>query len=57
MKTLSQIKAVISQNRTDKNAIYAGLTSSEIGQYNRSLMFGQDNAGFQNEEEWAAIVD
>ena len=57
MKTLSQIKAIISKNRTDKSAIYAGLTSFEIGQYNRSLMFGDSDEGFPDEGKWSAIVD
>ena len=57
MKTLVEIKAIILENRVTQAGLYVGLTSSEIGEYNRSLMFGDDKEGFPSEEEWSTIVD
>lgn len=57
MKTLDQIKQVIAANREAKNYIYESLKSSEIGQYNRWLMFGDDDEAFPGQAEWAMITD
>jgi len=57
MKTLVEIKAIILKNRVTQAGLYIGLTSSEIGEYNRSLMFGDNDEGFPNEKDWSLIVD
>ena len=57
MKTLVEIKAIILENRVTQAGLYVGLTSSEIGEYNMSLMFGDNKEGFPSEEEWSTIVD
>ena len=57
MKTLDQIKQVIAANREAKNYIYESLESSEIGQYNRWLMFGDNDEAFPSKAEWAMIAD
>ena len=57
MKTLVEIKAIILENRVTQAGLYVGLTSSEIGEYNRSLMFGDNKEGFPSEAEWSTIVD
>ena len=57
MKTLSQIKEVIAENREAGNYIYENLESSEIGQYSGWLMFGDDEEAFPSQAEWAMITD
>lgn len=57
MRTLNEIKQVIATNRTHGRSVYAGLSSAEIGQYNRSLMFGSNDEAFPSQEEWSSIVD
>ena len=57
MKTLSQIKAIITSNRQSGSYTYEGLDSSEIGRYNGYLMFGENDEAFPGEVEWSAIVD
>jgi hypothetical protein len=36
---------------------YEGMTSSEISDYNRYMMFGADDEAFPSQEEWSMIVD
>jgi hypothetical protein len=36
---------------------YDGLTSSQIGAYNRALMFGENDEAFPDPDTWASIVD
>lgn len=57
MKTLKEIKAVIEVNYESKKHTYSGLSSSEIGEYSRSIMFGDDLEAFPDEKEWSAITD
>ena len=57
MKTLKEIKAVIEVNYESKKPTYSGLSSSEIGEYSRSIMFGDDLEAFPDEKEWSAITD
>lgn len=57
MKTLEEIKAVIEANYESKKPTYAGLSSSEIGEHSRSIMFGDDMEAFPDEKEWSAITD
>jgi hypothetical protein len=54
---LEQIKQTIAANRKAGRDIYAGLDSSEIGQYNRALMFGDNDEAFPSQSEWSRIVD
>jgi len=55
--TLEHIKAVIAENRKSGRSTYQGLDSSEIGEYNRALMFGDNDEAFPSQEEWSNIVD
>lgn len=55
--TLEHIKAVIAENRKSDRPTYQGLDSSEIGEYNRALMFGDNDEAFPSQEEWSYIVD
>ena len=57
MKTLNQIKEIIASNLQTGAYIYDGLTSSEIGRYNGTLMFGDNDEAFPGEFEWSMIVD
>ena len=57
MKTINQIKSIILSNRNSQLAIYSGLTSSEIGEYNRSLMFGDLDEAFPDQNAWMEITD
>lgn len=54
---LPRIKAIIAHNRAEGRETYAGLDSSEIGTYNRALMFGENDEAFPSQEEWSRIVD
>jgi hypothetical protein len=56
-RRLDAIKQVIQGNRAAGRDTYAGLDSSEIGQYNRWLMFGDDDAAFPDVDTWSSIVD
>lgn len=54
---LKQIKSIISDNLKAGRGMYEGLESSEIAQYNRYLMFGENDEAFPSQEEWSMIVD
>jgi hypothetical protein len=56
-KTTKQITATIKANREAGRNTFAGLDSSEIGQYNRALMFGDNDEAFPGQDEWSRIVD
>ena len=49
--------AKVKANQEAGRDYYAGMTSSEIGDYNRFLMFGEDDEAFPSQEEWSMIVD
>jgi hemerythrin len=54
----STIQSIVENNRkAGKDNIYNGLTSHEIGIYNRSLMFGENDEAFPDQDEWSAWVD
>lgn len=55
--TLKEIKEIIQANRNEGRFTYEGLTSSEIGEYNHALMFGENDEAFPDKETWSAIVD
>jgi len=57
MKTLNQIKEIIASNRQTGAYLFEGLTSSEIGRYNGTLMFGDNDEAFPSDSEWSMIVD
>ena len=54
---LNSIKAVIAENRKEGRPTYQGLDSSEIGTYNRFLMFGENNEAFPDQDAWSNIVN
>jgi hypothetical protein len=56
-RRLDAIKQVIAENRAAGRSTYAGLDSGEIGQYNRWLMFGDDDVAFPDVDTWSSIVD
>lgn len=56
-KTLAEIKSLVRDNAIAGRERYLGLASSEIGQYNRALMFGDNDEAFPSQEEWSRIVD
>ena len=55
--TIELILAQIEENRAAGKGAYEGLTHSEIGEYSRYLMFGENHEAFPSEEEWRAWVD
>ncbi len=57
VKSRSELKAIVRDNQLAGRNSYQGLTSSEIGEYNRSLMFGDNDEAFPGQEEWSSIVD
>lgn len=57
MKTLEQIKSIIEANQQSGLETYAGLTSAEIGYYNRTMMFGGNIAEDWDEDVWSMWTD
>jgi hypothetical protein len=57
MKTLTEIKAIITANREAGAYTYENLDSSEIGKYNGWLMHGDDDEAFPSTSEWSMIAD
>lgn len=57
MRDLTEIKQIVRDNSIAGRDSYDGLTSSEIGQYNRALMFGDNNEAMPDPTEWSRIVD
>ena len=51
------IHAIIRQNQKAGRNTYHGLTPSEIGEYNRSVMLGEKNEAFPGVALWSRIVD
>ena len=54
---LQNILSAINDNRAAGRFIFDGLDSSEIGKYNRYLMFGENDEAFPDAETWSSIVD
>lgn len=54
---LTEIKEIIKSNKAEGRFQFEGLTSSEIGTYNRYLMFGENDEAFPDQETWSMIVD
>lgn len=48
---------IIRQNQLAGRETYDGLTSSEIGEHNRRLMFGDNDESMPDRAEWSRIVD
>lgn len=51
------IRATILANKEAGRPDYEGLSSSDIGEYNRALMFGAEDEAFPDEPTWSRIVD
>ena len=56
-RTLEEIKEIVRSNQIAQRNTYNGLESSEVGKYNRSLMFGDNDEAFPDQETWSRIVD
>ena len=57
-RPIAEIKAVIAANAADPTkGSFDGLRSSEIAEYNRVLMFGENDEAFPSQEDWSHIVD
>jgi hypothetical protein len=55
--TLAQIKQAVAENHKNGNSTFHGLTSGEIADYSRFLMFGENDEAFPDQDEWSMIVD
>ena len=55
--TIEQIEAVILDNAKNGRFSYEGLSSAEIGQWNRRCMFGENDEAFPDQDEWSSWVD
>jgi hypothetical protein len=55
--SLQAIKQAIAENHKNGNPTYFGLESSDIADYNRFLMFGENDEAFPDQSEWDAIVN
>ncbi len=56
-KSLPEIRSIIANNRANRRQCYEGLTSSEIGENSRAMMFGENDEAFPDADEWARITD
>ena len=54
---LARIRGIVDANREAGREMFAGLTSAEIGERNRAIMFGDDDEAFPSDAEWSAWVD
>ena len=58
MMTLAEIELQIAMNRwLQLDNQYDGLTSAEIGAWNRHQMFGDNDEAFPSLDEWSSWVD
>lgn len=57
MRSLEEIRAIVDANRAAGRECFDGLDSSQIGQYHRALMFGDNDEAFPDAKEWSSIVD
>ena len=51
------IRAIMAGNIEAGRHEYDGLTSAQIGEYNRRLMFGENDEAFPDPTAWSSIVD
>lgn len=54
---IKAIRATMNANIAAGRHEYDGLTSAEIGAYNRVLMFGENDEAFPDQDTWSRIVD
>jgi len=54
---LERIRETVKANKAAGRQPYDGLKSWEIGEYSRSLMFGDNNEAWPGEAAWSRIVD
>jgi hypothetical protein len=54
---IKEIKEIIKNNKSEDRFQFEGLTSSEIGAYSRSLMFGDADEAFPDQETWVRVTD
>jgi hypothetical protein len=58
MRTQEELSALRCSNAQDASkGTFDGFTSEEIAQYNRRLMFGENDEAFPSSAEWSRIVD
>lgn len=54
---LKMIRAAMDENIAAGRQEYDGLTSAQIGEYNRMLMFGENDEAFPDAATWSSVVD
>lgn len=54
---LQGLKDRIRANTLAGRDTYEGLTSAEIGEHSRAIMFGDNDEAFPSQEEWSRVVD
>jgi hypothetical protein len=52
-----EVSDIIDQNNASRRWSYEGLSTSEISEHSRRLMFGENNEAFPSQEEWSRVVD
>jgi len=55
--TLQEIKNKVRENKMSGRSSFEGLDSSDISEYNRAMMFGDNDEAFPSQKEWSWIVD
>jgi len=56
-RSTAEVSAIIAANNASRRGTFDGLRTSEISEYNRRLMFGENDEAFPSQEEWSRIVD
>lgn len=54
---LNIIRNTIDENQQAGRETFSGLSSAEIGRYNRAIMFGDNDEAFPEQAEWSAWTD
>ena len=54
---LAGIRETVAENNKHGRYSFDGLTSAEIAEYNRFLMFGENDDAFPDQATWSRIVD
>lgn len=58
VRTHEELRALYLANAQNPSKhTFEGFSTAEIAEWNRRLMFGENDEGFPSQEEWSAIVD
>jgi hypothetical protein len=56
-RTSNEVEDIIAANHQARRYSFEGLTTAEIAERSRRIMFGDNDEAFPSQEEWSRIVD